>query len=247
VLREQGFEALIGDSGYALDGEQKLVSAFVGRRADGLVLSSVAHSVATRRLLERARVPVVETGNLTDDPIDMVVGFSNHGAALAMLDHLVRRGHRTIGFIGAATIDNPQAADRRRAYDDAVDAHGLARAATLARECASSFGAGAAAVADIVAAHPDVTAIFAASEVRAIGALLECQRRGWAVPGRIAVAGFNDAGLGAWLLPALTTVHVPREAIGRRAAQMILDRLAGRTVAPRCVDVGYEVIVRDSA
>jgi LacI family gluconate utilization system Gnt-I transcriptional repressor len=67
------------------------------------------------------------------------------------------------------------------------------------------------------------------------------------VPGRIAVAGFNDAGLGAWLLPALTTVHVPREAIGRRAAQMILDRLAGRTVAPRCVDVGYEVIVRDSA
>jgi len=247
VLREQGFEALIGDSGYTLDGEQKLVAAFVGRRADGIVLSSVAHSVATRRLLERARVPVVETGNLTDDPIDMVVGFSNHGAALAMLDHLVRRGHRTIGFIGAATTDNPQAADRRRAYDDAVDAHGLARAASLSRECASTFGAGAAAVAAIVAAHPEVTAIFAASEVRAIGALLECQRRGWRVPGRIAVAGFNDAGLGAWLTPALTTVHVPRDTIGRRAAQMILDRLAGRPVTERCVDVGYDVVVRGSA
>jgi LacI family gluconate utilization system Gnt-I transcriptional repressor len=247
VLRAQRFEALIGDSGYTLDGEESLVAAFVGRRADGIVLSNVAHSAMTRRLLERTRVPVVETGNLTADPIDMVVGFSNHAAARAMMAHLVGRGHRSIGFIGAPTADNPQAADRRRAYDETVDAHGLARAATLSVECASTFGAGAAAVATIVARHPEVTAIFAASEVRAIGALLECQRRRWPVPDRLAIAAFNDAGLGAWLVPALTTVHVPREEIGRRAAQMILDRLAGRMVPERVLDVGYEVVVRDSA
>ena len=67
------------------------------------------------------------------------------------------------------------------------------------------------------------------------------------MPGRIAVAGFNDAGLGAWLTPALTTVHVPRDTIGRRAAQMILDRLAGRPVTERCVDGGYDVVVRGRA
>jgi LacI family gluconate utilization system Gnt-I transcriptional repressor len=247
VLRARNFEALIGDSGYALDGERKLVAAFLGRRADGIILSNVQHADSTRVLLQRARVPVVETGNLTSAPIDMVVGFSNHAAARAMMDHLAARGHRTIGFIGASPGGNPQAADRRRAYDDAVDAHGLARATTLAVECPSDLGAGAQAILRIVERHPDTTAVFAASEVRAIGALLECQRRGWQVPGRIAVAGFNDAGMGAWLVPALTTVRVPRDEIGRRAAQMILDRLEGRPVAEPIIDLGYEIVVRDSA
>ena len=246
VLREHRFETLIGDSGYQLEGEESLVGAFLGRRADGIVLSNVAHSDAVRRMILRARVPVVETGNLTHDPIDMVVGFSNHAAAHAMIMHLVSRGHRVIGFIGAATRGNPQAADRRRAYDEIVDAHGLARAATLAVECPSEFSAGAAALVRIVERHPDVTAIFAASEVRAIGALLECQRRGWSVPQRIAIAGFNDALMGGFLVPALTTVRVPRHEIGRRAASMIIDRLAGREPPDRTVDVGFEIVVRES-
>ena len=77
TLRAHGFEALIGDSGWTLEGEEKLVAAVLGRRADGLVLSSVEHTAATRRMLARARVPVVETGNLCAAPIDMVVGFDN--------------------------------------------------------------------------------------------------------------------------------------------------------------------------
>ena len=247
VLRASGFEALIGDSGYALDGEAQLVAAFLGRRADGIVLSNVEHADATRGMLARARLPVVETGNLTDDPIDMCVGFSNYDAARAMMLHLVSRGHHAIGFVGAAVSGNPQAADRRRAYDDVVREQGRANAATLTVECASDVGEGARALLRIVERHPECTALFAASEVRAIGALLECQRRGWKVPERIAIAGFNDAGLGAHLVPALTTVRIAREEIGRLAARMILDRLEGLAIAEPVVDVGYEVVVRESA
>ena len=247
VLRERQFEALIGDSGYTLDGEEKLVAAFLGRRADGIVLSNVVHTDTTRRQLARAGIPVVETGNIAEDPIDMVVGFSNHAAAVAMMSHLVGQGHRTIGFIGAPTRGNPQAADRRRAYDEETQAHGLAVARTLAVECTGDLDAGAKAIVQIRRQHPDVTAVFAASEVRAIGALLECQRRGWAVPGTIAIAGFNDAGLGAWLVPALTTIRVPRDVIGRHAAQLILARLDGRPCETPIVDVGFELVIRDSA
>jgi LacI family gluconate utilization system Gnt-I transcriptional repressor len=247
VLRQNRFEALIGDSGYGPDGEERLVAAFLARRADGIVLSNVAHSAATRRMIERARVPVVETGNLTADPIDMVVGFSNHAAARAMMAHLTSRGHRVIGFIGAATPGNPQAADRRRAYDECIAEHGLALDPALAVECESEFSAGAAALLRILERRPDITAIFAASEVRAIGALLECQRQGWKVPDRIAIAGFNDAGMGGVLVPALTTVRVPRDEIGRRAASMIIERLSGRGTPQRVVDVGFEIVVRESA
>jgi LacI family gluconate utilization system Gnt-I transcriptional repressor len=247
TLRANGFEALLGDSGYAVDVEEKLIAAFLGRRADGLVLSNVVHSPGARRMLERAGVPVVETGNLTDEPIDMVVGFSNADAARDMMRYLVECGHRAIGFIGAPRNDNPQATDRRRAYDEAVETFALANAPTLAVECASDVSSGGAALERIVERHPEATAVFAASEVRAIGALLQCQRRGWAVPRRIAIAGFNDAGLGAHLVPALTTVRVPRHEIGRRAAQMILDRLADRRGGSRVVDLGYEIVVRESA
>jgi LacI family gluconate utilization system Gnt-I transcriptional repressor len=247
TLRRHNFEALIGDSGYTLEGEEKLVAAFLARRADGLVLSNVEHAQGTRRMLVRAGVPVVETGNLTPAPIDMVVGFSNELAARDMLRHLVARGHRTIGFIGAARAANPQAADRRRAYDSTIAEHGLKRAATLAVECPSEVDAAGAALERIVGAHPDVSAVFAASEVRAIGALLQCQRRGWPVPGRIAIAGFNDAGLGQHLVPSLTTVRVPRHEIGRRSAQMILDRIERRPLDCGVVDLGYEIVVRESA
>ena len=246
-LRAAGFQTLIGDSGYSLEEEEKLVSAFVARRADGIVLSSVQHNAATRALLQRARIPVVETGNLTRDPIDMVVGFSNYRAARDMMQHLVGRGHRVIGFIGAPTKGNPQAADRRRAYDRMVTAHRLARRDSLVATCASDFAPGAAALVRMLEQNPDVTAVFAASEVRAAGALLECQRRGWKVPGRVAIAGYNDAGLGAHLVPALTTVAVPREAIGRHAARLILGQLEGARSPGRTVDVGYEIRVRESA
>jgi len=246
-LRSAGFQTLIGDSGYSLDEEERLVAAFIGRRADAIVLSSVAHGAGTRKLLERARIPVVETGNLARDPIDMVVGFSNYAAARDMMQHLIGRGHRVIGFIGAPTQGNPQATDRRRAYQRAMASHGLARRDSLVATCPSDFAAGGAALVRLIERNPDATAVFAASEVRATGALLECQRRGWPVPGRVAIAGYNDAGLGAYLVPALTTVAVPREAIGRRAARMIVQRLAGASIGDRVVDVGYEIRVRESA
>jgi LacI family gluconate utilization system Gnt-I transcriptional repressor len=247
VLRAHRFETLIGDSGYSLEREEQIIAAFLGRRADGIVLSNVLHTQAARRMLARARVPVVETGNLTDTPIDMVVGFDNHAAAGAILTHLVQRGHRTIGFIGAPVIGNAQANDRRRAYREAVAAHGLTSDSKLIAECAADIDAGGRALQALRKRNPAMTAVFAASEVRAIGALLECQRRSIAVPAKLAIAGFNDAGLGAHLVPSLTTVRVPRERIGRRAAEMILDRLEGRGQDATRVDLGYEVIVRESA
>ena len=247
TLRAQGFEALIGDSGWALEGEEKLVAAFLGRRADGLVLSNVEHTTATRRMLARARIPVVETGNLCDAPIDMVVGFDNERAARDMMLHLVARRHRAIGFIGAPRTANPQAADRRRAYDAVVAECTLSRAPGLVVECPADIDAGGDALEGILAAQASATAVFAASEVRAIGALLRCLRLRIAVPKRMAVAGFNDAGFGAHLVPALTTVSVPRDEIGRRAARMILERLDGRAPDATIVDVGYEIVVRESA
>jgi LacI family gluconate utilization system Gnt-I transcriptional repressor len=77
--------------------------------------------------------------------------------------------------------------------------------------------------------------------------MFECQRRGIQIPKHMAIAGFDDISLAAQIVPALTTLRVPRYAIGQRAGAMICDRLAGRAVDKRVVDAGFELVIRDSA
>jgi LacI family gluconate utilization system Gnt-I transcriptional repressor len=94
--------------------------------------------------------------------------------------------------------------------------------------------------------RPDVEALFCASDVLAAGALFECQRRGIPVPERLAIAGFDDIEIAALVHPPLTTVRLPHHAIGARAAELLLDRIAGKPIENPIVDMGFEIIVRGS-
>jgi len=93
---------------------------------------------------------------------------------------------------------------------------------------------------------PAVDAVFFAGDVLAVGALLECQRRGVPVPGRIAIASFDDVDLLRHLNPAITTVRLPRFEVGRRSAEILLDRIQGRSDERVRVDLGFEIIQRGS-
>jgi LacI family gluconate utilization system Gnt-I transcriptional repressor len=92
---------------------------------------------------------------------------------------------------------------------------------------------------------PDVDAVFFAGDVLVIGALFEAQRRGWKVPGRIALAGFDDLDILQHTVPKLTCLRLPRLEIGRRSAEALLARLRGDAESV-CIDLGFEVIQRES-
>lgn len=198
-------------------------------------------------MLRAAGLPVVEDSNLPKCPIDMVVGFSNVAAAAAMTRHLIERAYAPIGYIGAHPTDNDRARDRRAGFQSALAAAGIRVAADLCIETTLDIPAGARAMAELLERRPDVRAVFASADALAVGALFECQRRGLAVPGKIAIAGFDDLDIAAQVVPALTTIRVPRYAIGREAARLIRERLAGRSVGQSVVDLGFALVVRDSA
>ena len=82
---------------------------------------------------------------------------------------------------------------------------------------------------------------------QAVGAVFECQRRGWPVPGRLAIVGFDDIPIVSKMTPPLTTVRIPRYEMGRTAATLLLDRIAGRPLKHTTVDVGFSLIERGSA
>ena len=99
-LAERGYQLMLGQSGYSGSREDALLEAIIGRRPDGIVLTGIMHSAEGRRRLLASGIPVVETWDLTADPIDMVVGFSNRDAGRAIARYLLDKGHRRIGFAG---------------------------------------------------------------------------------------------------------------------------------------------------
>jgi LacI family gluconate utilization system Gnt-I transcriptional repressor len=92
----------------------------------------------------------------------------------------------------------------------------------------------------------DIDAVFCSSDLLALGVLTEARVRALAVPERLAVIGFGDLAFAADLEPALSTVHIKGAAIGRQAARFIVDRVEGREVAERVVDIGFSIVERAS-
>jgi LacI family gluconate utilization system Gnt-I transcriptional repressor len=152
-----------------------------------------------------------------------------------------------VAYIGAFPKDNDRARDRRFGYEKALAAAKRKLDPALCIHTTLDVDAGAAAMAQLLERRPRVRAVFCSADALAVGALFECQRRGIAVPRDIAIGGFDDVTLAAQVVPALTTIRVPRYEIGHRAGALLCDRLAHRTVRRRVVDAGFELVKRASA
>jgi LacI family transcriptional regulator, gluconate utilization system Gnt-I transcriptional repressor len=246
ALREHGYQLLLGAHGYDLAAERDLVQAFLGRRADGVILTGVQHHPATRRILTEAGAPVVEMWDIGRAPLDMTVGFSNFNAARAMARHLLGRGYRRLAFVSGPLRGHDRSRPRRDGFRAGAKAAG-ASLVELHVADGSGMRSGAQAIAELLRRAPELDAAFFVNDVMAVGALMECRRRGWATPGRIAIAGFGDFEVAAAVAPSLTTVRISGYEIGRRAALMLAARLAGEPVAPATVDLGFEIVPRESA
>ena len=199
----------------------------------------------------RARgIPVVEGGNLHDAPIDMVVGYSNVDAARD--DDALSVGSATTARSATSARfprDNDRARDRAPGLrNGACAAARRTRRSALCIETTLDLDAGAAGDGGTrCTATPRPRAVFCSADALAVGALFECQRRGLAVPRRIAIAGFDDIDSPARSCPRSRRCACRATRSGRRAGMLLCDRLAGRRVAARIVDVGYRLIERDSA
>ena len=245
LLRSRGYYLLLANTGSSAEEEERLVATLLGQRPAGMILHGGNHTRETRGLLRSAKIPVVETGSLVKRRIDRVVGYSNFDAGRAMTRFLIERGHRRIGFVSAAPRTNDRAAQRRLGYLAALQEAGLPESPNLMVEVPPlGLAEGAAALATLVERDRNIDAVFFAADVLAVGALFECQRRGLSVPGDLAVAGFDDQQMATQIVPPLTTVHVPRYEMGRKAAELLLDALDAPTRGPRVVDVGFEIAIR---
>jgi LacI family gluconate utilization system Gnt-I transcriptional repressor len=244
ALTQEGYEVVLGQSGYDNVREDDLLDAIIGRRPDGVILTGVMHSPLGRKRLAAAGIPVVETWDLTPTPIDMLVGFSHQKVGAAAAEYLYQRGARRPAMICA---DDARAGMRRAGYMEACERlFGVVPPARVV-SAPTNLGRGRRALAALLERWPDIDAVFCSSDVLAHGVLTEAMARGIDIPGKLRVFGFGDLDFAADLHPSLSTVRVDGTAIGRQAARFVIDRAEGRPVAQRIVDIGFTVVPRESA
>ena len=246
TLRPAGYQTLIGITHYNADEEEQLLREQLLHRPAGLLVTGTDRNTATRELIERSGVPCVHLMELGGASGQYCVGFSQQAAGRAITEHLVQRGHRRIAFV-AAQLD-PRTLQRAEGYRACLRAHGLYDAnLELLSPAPSSMALGSELFAQLLREHPDCDAIFFCNDDLAQGGLLAALRLGVAVPGRVAVAGFNDLSGSDQMLPPLTTVRTPRQAIGEASAQMLLALMRGDKPPENSVDLGFELMLRASS
>ena len=248
-LAAYGYQLMLGQSGYEDSREDELLETIIGRRPDGVVLTGIMRSAQGRQRLLTSGIPVVETWDLTPNPIDMLVGFSHEKVGEAVARYLHGKGKRRVATLSA----NDQRAQRRmKAFSDtAVELNMVAPGETEVPgwllSAPTNVGMGRAGLRELLARHPDIDALFCSSDMVALGVLTEAQAMGIDVPGRLAVVGLGDLSFSRDLNPALTTVRIDGARIGATAARFIVERSEEREVRDGIVDIGFSIIERGSA
>lgn len=243
TLSPVGYQLLVGQTNYRFEEERAVVQAFLGRRVDGLVLTGVSHARGVRTSVLRAGKPVVETWDLSDRPIHMLVGFSNHAAGHAAASYLLGKGHRRLAYIGGSD-DRSQA--RLHGFRQAAREAGAADVASALVPLPSSPTDASQALVELMSSAAP-RAIFCSNDMLAAGALFECARRRIRVPEDLAIMGFADLPIAACTEPRLTSIQVRAQAMGARAGQMLLAHLEGKSLPGRIVNLGFAVVERESA
>ena len=236
-LEPLGYAVILAQSRYDASREDRMLSALLSRRPEAIIMVGSPATEDGARLLRRAGIPVVETWELPPEPIDAVAGFDNYAAGVAVAQHLLAQGRKSFAFIGG---DDPRATRRWNGFADTLGQRGAAepRRLVLDRNASGSVAA--------LAELPGVDAVFAANDAHAIGFMSGLRKAGLLRDGPateqpVAVIGLGDLEMGRLISPTLSTIRVHGDAIGRTAAKLMLSR-----EGPRKVDLGFELVLRDS-
>jgi DNA-binding LacI/PurR family transcriptional regulator len=219
----------------------------LSNRADGLILLGYGDyhtSMPKLRKLVDAGANFVIWGPDVDGTPGRYVRTDNSAGGLQATRHLLRLGRRRIAYLGSTSDHWPEFQARFRGYEQALREEGLEPDPALLVEAQSSEHAGHEAITRLLDSGATFDAVFAASDLIAMGAISALRSRGRAVPGEVAVVGFDDITAAAHFIPPLTTVQQDTH----RAADMLVDRLlrmtAGEAVESALIEP--QLIVRGS-
>lgn len=249
-VESEGYDLIAYNSDGLLERERKFMQSALAGRVDGVILSPFQITMDELADIAEMHIPVVAlTSRKPVDgrrPVD-TVHVDCVDLARQAVEHLIARGHRRIGMI-AGEAGTPPREDRVLGYLQALEAWGMRTDSMLVRGADFNEDGGYVATGELLRLSPPPTAIFAANDLMAMGAMAALHEAGLQVPRDVAIVGFDDIPAARLLAPPLTTVAQYPDRLGARTAELLLERLRGEGPPySREIVMPADLVVRKSA
>lgn len=250
VAREHGYGLLIQASVLTQTSQtQELLQAFKQNRIDGGVMTLAGPPELRQRYLEQVMAlgqPFVLLEQKVEAPNGASILGENRRGAFEATEYLLGKGHTDISFL-TGNVAWPAIEERMEGYREALRAHGYSDQQAVFAYCDWTAQAAFEATINLLASHPEITAILGANDVLAVGALQAIQNLERSIPDDVAVIGFDDFDFTRYVRPQLTTVRLPGYDMGYRAGQMLLEYCQTGHFSTQEVHLPTDLIIRASS
>jgi LacI family transcriptional regulator len=241
----EGYSVILCNSDRSELKEEAYIDVLLAKQVDGLiVISSTDRTSLLRRVID-AQVPVVVVDRDPAPPEASQVLVANDAGGYAAGRYLVELGHRRIGCIGGPSDTNPSWG-RVRGFARVLEEAGVRLAPEALVPGDFRYAGGEAGMRALLGRGLGLTAVFAANDLMAIGAMGVLRAAGLRVPDDISLVGFDNIHLASLVTPALTTVEQPTAEVGKGAVRLLLDQIGKPDGAPGRIDVPTRLVVRES-
>ena len=246
-VREHGYQIVVSSSHDVEDEAETIVTLLKSRKVDGVILMmpSAHNTESLGRHLQG--VPAVLLNTEIGIPNSVTIVPDNYHGACQATSHLIEHGHTQLGILHG-TSHNYDSQERYRGFKDALKESGISPESALEAEGDFTEHSGFQAAQQILQRDRKPTALFAANDAMAIGAIEAAKQMGLQVPHDLAVCGFDDISTARYMSPPLTTVNVPVFHLGQTAGRQLIAELHEDTteIARRRITIDVELILRES-
>mgnify|MGYP002377590999 CR=1 FL=1 len=237
ALEDTGLQPVFGVTNYSPDREENVLYEMLSWRPSGVIIAGLEHTEAAQAMLQNAGIPIVEIMDSDGEPIDSVVGISHRAAGRQMADAIVAAGYRRIGVLGTKMSDDHRARKRLQGLTEGLAAHGIELAATELYSGGSALKKGRELTEAILTRNPDLDFLYYSNDMIGAGGLLYCLEKGYDIPGKLGLAGFNGVDFLEGLPMRLATIDACRREIGERAANIIAGRGASGIIGGHRIEL----------
>lgn len=244
IAQQHSYRLLLGDTQNSAQRELEYLQSVEQRQVDGVI--SLGHTLPAVPAIKGGKgIPLVMACEYLHDASVSSISIDNVAAAELATQHLLDIGHRHIAFINGP-VSTPLSKDRLQGYRKALAAAGERYDKKNVVRGDFSLVSGEEAARTLIAKGIRFTAIFAANDAMAIGAIKVLRACGMMVPRDVSVVGFDDIEFALYVEPPLTTIHQPRREMGRAAMTKMIKRLGDNADRAGEVVLDHELIIRSS-
>jgi LacI family transcriptional regulator len=250
VANVEGFGVLLCDCEEDTSLELTMLDVLDEKRVDGVIVA--APRTSTQDLLPvlaHHQNVVVVNRLFEEDDNSIACGYvinDDKAGGYIVSNYLISNGHRVIGFL-AGPSSSYGSMRRLKGYSAALEEHDLDVDPGMVQYCVPTVDGGRDATRCLIMENPEVTALFCFNDLVAIGAIQCCHQLGHTVPDDIAIIGYDDIPMASWVTPALTTIKVNFESMGKAATKLLINHINECQEGCNSLVLDPQLIVRESA